>query len=474
MGSKYFIDDVSSPEPNPPTGKSLSIKQEKCRIIKNVIVVSVAFMLQFTAFKSMSVLQSSINKVDGLGTWSNTTIYAALLVSSLFLPSYTIKKLSVKWTMPACMFCYSIYIATQYYPVFYTIIPSGILVGIAAAPLWSAKCIYLTCLGEIYAKILSVNVEPILVRFFGIFFFIFRCSDVLGLLISSLILSNDKNVTMSETDINSCGINYCPGTTVQEKNFEAADLQLYALAGTYLCSSIAACLFVSVFLDPLTVFKMKATAKDNEKEDQSTFQLFTAALKHMITPYQALIIPLTIWSGLSKGFIISDFTAGFISCIFGVGDVGWVLIAYGLCSAFGSLSLGVISKYTGRLPLYILAASLNLTVIITLMKWNPQLNERWILFLLSGLSGGADAIWNTQNNSLYGVLFENNKEAAFSNYRLWESIGYLTAFILQTQLCIEIKLYLLLVMIGLGLMGYVCVEISERRIKKAAKVSPTT
>ena len=138
------------------------------------------------------------------------------------------------------------------------------------------------------------------------------------------------------------------------------------------------------------------------------------------------------------------------------------------------LSLGVISKYTGRLPLYILAASLNLTVIITLMKWNPQLNERWILFLLSGLSGGADAIWNTQNNSLYGVLFENNKEAAFSNYRLWESIGYLTAFILQTQLCIEIKLYLLLVMIGLGLMGYVCVEISERRIKKAAKVSPTT
>ena len=194
----------------------------------------------------------------------------------------------------------------------------------------------------------------------------------------------------------------------------------------------------------------------------------------MITPYQVLIIPLTIWSGLSKGFIISDFTAGFISCIFGVGDVGWVLIAYGLCSAFGSLSLGVISKYTGRLPLYILAASLNLTVIITLMKWNPQLNERWILFLLSGLSGGADAIWNTQNNSLYGVLFENNKEAAFSNYRLWESIGYLTAFILQTQLCIEIKLYLLLVMIGLGLMGYVCVEISERRIKKAAKVSPTT
>ena len=115
-----------------------------------------------------------------------------------------------------------------------------------------------------------------------------------------------------------------------------------------------------------------------------------------------------------------------------------------------------------------------MAVIITLIKWEPQLNEKWVLFLLSGLSGGADAIWNTQNNSLYGVLFENNKEAAFSNYRLWESIGYLTAFILQTQLCIELKLNLLLVILGLGLMGYFCVEISERRLKKAVKVSPTT
>ena len=134
-------------------------------------------------------------------------------------------------------------------------------------------------------------------------------------------------------------------------------------------------------------------------------------------------------------------------------EVGWILIAYGVSSAIGSLFFGVIAKYTGRIPLYILAATFNFTVIITLMLWIPLHNEKWVLFLLSGISGGADAIWNTQNNSFYGVLFADSKEAAFSSYRLMESIGYLIAFVLQTQLCIESKLNILLIVLSVGLIG---------------------
>ena len=40
------------------------IRSEKRRIMKNVIVISFAFLLLFTAFQSMSALQSSINKVS--------------------------------------------------------------------------------------------------------------------------------------------------------------------------------------------------------------------------------------------------------------------------------------------------------------------------------------------------------------------------------------------------------------------------
>lgn len=73
-----------------------------------------------------------------------SVIYASLVVSCAFLPSWIIKKFTVKWAMVLCMLCYSTYIAAQFYPSFYTLIPGAIILGLGAAPMWSAKCTYLT------------------------------------------------------------------------------------------------------------------------------------------------------------------------------------------------------------------------------------------------------------------------------------------------------------------------------------------
>ena len=67
---------------------------------------------------------------------------------------------------------------------------------------------------------------------------------------------------------------------------------------------------------------------------------------------------------------------------------------------------------------------------------------------------------------MYGVLFANDEEAAFSNYRLWESTGFIIAFILQTQVCIDVKLYVLLAVIIAGMLGYFIIEFNERKKKK--------
>ena len=64
------------------------------------------------------------------------------------------------------------------------------------------------------------------------------------------------------------------------------------------------------------------------------------------------------------------------------------------------------------------------------------------------------------------MLFANDEEAAFSNYRLWESAGFILAFILQTQVCILSKLYVLIGVITAGMIGYFLIEISQRRTKK--------
>lgn len=97
-------------------GKFKMSTKEKWRILKNVTAISCAFMIQFTAFQGTANLQSSINSKDGLGTLSLSSIFAALVVSCIFVPSFLIKRLTVKWTLCLSMLCYAPYIASQFYP----------------------------------------------------------------------------------------------------------------------------------------------------------------------------------------------------------------------------------------------------------------------------------------------------------------------------------------------------------------------
>ncbi len=62
----------------------------------------------------------------------------------MFVPSYLIDRLTAKWTMVVSMLGYSTYIAAQFAPSFYTLIPAAVVIGFAAAPLWIAKCAYLS------------------------------------------------------------------------------------------------------------------------------------------------------------------------------------------------------------------------------------------------------------------------------------------------------------------------------------------
>ena len=75
----------------------------------------------------------------------------------------------------------------------------------------------------------------------------------------------------------------------------------------------------------------------------------------------------------------------------------------------------------------------NAAAISVLFTWKPAPGEEWVLYVVAALWGTGDAVWQTQINALYGVLFADSEEAAFSNYRLWESAGFIFTFILQVS-----------------------------------------
>ena len=72
--------------------KDAMLQHERCRILKNLAVICLAFVLNFTAFQGLQNLQSSLNRVEGLGTISLSVIYAGQLLGAIFLTPPTLGK----------------------------------------------------------------------------------------------------------------------------------------------------------------------------------------------------------------------------------------------------------------------------------------------------------------------------------------------------------------------------------------------
>ena len=236
----------------------------------------------------------------------------------MFMPSILIKYLKVKWTLVVCIFCYSTYMAAQFYPQFYTLIPTAFILGLGAAPMWSAKCTYLNQVAHKMAQLEGVATELIVVKFFAIFFFFFQCNSIIGNIISTSVLSTGVDTTsvLTDDDIKICGSSFCPGITASsgEKNetdtndnFQTDITKIYIIAGIYLACSLAAAFIIAIFVDPLTRFGEDERSEDAEK--LSGIQLLVATFRHLKNKKQLLVIPITIWSGIEQGFFGADFTA---------------------------------------------------------------------------------------------------------------------------------------------------------------------
>ncbi|KAE8748708.1 hypothetical protein FOCC_FOCC004511, partial [Frankliniella occidentalis] len=145
------------------------------------------------------------------------------------------------------------------------------------------------------------------------------------------------------------------------------------------------------------------------------------------------------------------------------------MICFGVVNAMCSLLFGSLMKFVGRSPLMALGAVVHAVLIGVLLMWRPHPDSPLVFFAISGLWGVGDAVWQTQVNGLYGTLFRRNKEAAFSNYRLWESAGFVVAYAYSTHLCARMKLYVMLSVLLIGICGYIIVEFLHMRKKRRMK-----
>lgn len=67
------------------------------------------------------------------------------------------------------------------------------------------------------------------------------------------------------------------------------------------------------------------------------------------------------------------------------------------------------------------------------------------------------------SSAFYGTLFPGESEAAFANYRLWESLGFIITFAYSDYICTNAKLYVCMAVLTVGMMLYGVTEVKYRR-----------
>ncbi|KAM9316721.1 protein unc-93 homolog A-like [Gastrophryne carolinensis] len=446
----------------------------KLKHLKNVIVIAVGFLLIFIAFGGLQTLQSSLNPSEGLGAVSLSVTYGGQIFSAAVLAPFIINKLGCKWTLVITMCFFNTYTLANFYPKWYTLIPTSVIQGLGASPFWAAKCTYLTVSARHYAAESGELDLNVINQYFGIFFFIFQSSRIWGNLISSLIMDlGHKNNDTKTWNNTGCGASE---PLILTENMSLPHVEqgnetgnwtnssvksvssIHIILGVYSACGLVALLLITIFLDPINHQTQNANINSNNFWAQ-----FLLTLKHLQDKRQCLLIPLTIYSGMVQGFILSDYTKSYVTCYLGLQYVGYVIMIYGATASVFSYVFGKLCQYIRRICFFILATAFNISTVVILLIWEPQHYQLGVFFVISGLWGTGDAVWQALLNGFYGILFEDDQEAAFSNYLLWKSLGYVLSFGYSSFLGAYVKLYILLATLLFGMMLYVIVEYKEFR-----------
>lgn len=74
-------------------------------VMKNVILISLAFMCTYTSYTGLAKLQSSLHRVEGMGVIAQCVAFSSLTISCLFVPKPLIGKFEFVFSNHSVLFC---------------------------------------------------------------------------------------------------------------------------------------------------------------------------------------------------------------------------------------------------------------------------------------------------------------------------------------------------------------------------------
>lgn len=376
--------------------------------LRVIIILGIAWFFIFSAFGVIEMIQSSLGDHMELRLLTFALLHLMKAFGSLFGP-VVFKRFTAKRALVAGFLCHTLFLAANFYPRWYTIVPTGILVGFASAFIWISFSLYVTVCAVQRAEMTGQTRAAVLSKFNAGMILMYSLSYSIGCLVTmaimpflhvsrgdspnstSIALANvtedcRQNISVStEMDSPRCGPAFC----LIEMNVEANQTclntpnhEISAINATPLLIALVALNFLGVSVSIFCLDDLPHT------EIVSQMSLNTRLIHQFTSLFHwqhLLLAPVISVLYYGQPLVNSTISAAYITCTYGIEYLGLVMAVFGLFQAVSTTTLSLVGHLVSRHLLFLLSAIIWLAAMVPAFAWNslPQVNDNQVwLYLL--------------------------------------------------------------------------------------------
>ncbi|KAL2097374.1 hypothetical protein ACEWY4_006581 [Coilia grayii] len=473
-------------------------RRKRLGVVKNVAGASVAGMIIYSVYLGLLQMQLILHYDEtyrevkygtlGLEDIDNKMlmgINVTPIIGLLYTP-VLIRFLGTKWMMFLASGIYALFVSTNYWERYYTLVPSAVAIGAAIVPLWASLGNYITRMAQQYYEFKNYKEDHVqeqkkppkgafhqyIVIFQSVFYIIFHLCFVFAEFPMVFFLNthlSDSNHILFNVKI--CGAN--SHGIIPELNKTV----LLNLPRALRLIEVESVLMGAAFLAMIIFLALCGAAyRPTEEIDLRSIgwgNIFQLPFKHLRDYRLRLLCPFFVYSGFEMFFAINGIILSYGVCSVGLNKLWLMVMVYGLSSSVcSSLSLCLL-----RVPRHITllgGAVLHLGLIVGLMCWSPlPLNGNIkpspsdplpVLLVLIALWGLGTALNKTSLSTILGMLYEDKErlDFVFTIYHWWQAIAIFIVY-LWSNLAMRAKLSVLLLTL---LLAMFCYWRMERQLSK--------
>ncbi|KAM8924236.1 protein unc-93 homolog B1 [Pelodytes ibericus] len=400
----------------------------------------------------------------------NVTPIAALLYTPVLIRFF-----GTKWMLFLSSGIYALFVSTNYWERYYTLVPSATVIGVMIVPFWASVGNYITRMAQKYYEFVNYKEENVrehrrvprgashkyIIIFQSIFYSIFHLSFVLAQSPVYFFLGKylySYNHTLA--NVHDCGASIKHGIL---PNFNVTVLQNLpsSLNLIYVESALMAAALVSMLL--ILAFCGSAYRPTEEIDLRSIGwgNIFQLSFKHARDYRLRFLAPYFLYSGFEVLFACKGFALCYGVCSLGLEKLPFLLTAYGLSASVSSLLALCMLRVPRQVPL-VGGALLHSCILIGLFFWSPipkHQDQGPLLYIVAVLWGIGSALNKTGLSIIIGMFYEDKERQDFV-FTIYHWLQALAIFIvyLWSWLPMTAKLGIMLASALISILSYLWME----------------